>query len=121
VSQPDNLFVYGTLRRNAPNRYAALLARSGHLLGEGTVSGRLHRIADYSGLVLTDRSGDRIRGDVYRLDDPEAIYRELDTYEGCAPNDPLPHEFRRTTVAVLLDSGEPIHASAYVYVPIPEK
>lgn len=36
-------------------------------------------------------------------------------YEGCGPNDPPPHEFRRTMVPVLLDSGDSIFASAYVY------
>nr|MDQ2898790.1 gamma-glutamylcyclotransferase [Acidobacteriota bacterium] len=67
------------------------------------------------GLVLSDNPEDWVRGDVYRLDAPNAIYAKLDEYEGCGPKDPLPHEFRRTVVPVLLDSGDSITASVYIY------
>jgi gamma-glutamylcyclotransferase (GGCT)/AIG2-like uncharacterized protein YtfP len=39
----------------------------------------------------------------------------LDTYEGCGPGNPLPHEFERQVVTVILDNGSSVEAWAYVY------
>lgn len=111
----ENLFVYGTLRRGSANEPAALLHRSGRFLGHGKVRGRLYLIAAYPGLLPSSGDDHWVHGDVYRLDSPEIILPKLDIYEGCGPADPPPHEYRREIVPVLLDSGEWIDASAYVY------
>jgi gamma-glutamylcyclotransferase (GGCT)/AIG2-like uncharacterized protein YtfP len=116
TSRGENLFVYGTLRRGFANEPAAPLHRSGQFLGRGKVRGRLYLIANYPGLVPA-ADGDRwVHGELYHLDSPETILDKLDKYEGCGPADPHPHQYRRETVPVLLDSGEWIDAITYVYV-----
>ncbi len=110
-----NLFVYGTLRRNATNRHAALLHRAARFLGEAKMRGRLYRIAHYPGLVCSNGGDDWVCGDVYQLRAPAAMFRALDEYEGCGPGNPLPQEFRREVRPVLLDSGEWIRAYVYSY------
>jgi len=108
---PRNLFVYGTLR-DPDNEHSALLRRSGECIGAGRVKGRLYRIGGaagpvYRGLVPSNDDEDWVRGDVFRLRAPEALYRVLDEYEG--------GEFPRDTIAVLLDSGEWVQAAVYRY------
>lgn len=56
-----------------------------------------------------------MRGDVYRLNDPDRILPILDAYEGCNPNEPLPHEFERATVLVRMEDGTSISTTAYLY------
>ena len=111
----ENLFVYGTLRRGFSNEFASLLNASAQLIGEGSVNGRLYQVAHYPGLLLSSDPEEWVRGEVYRLESPEPIYAELDAYEGCGPTDPPPHEFRRETVSVRMDSATTIHASTYIY------
>ena len=115
MSNGANLFVYGTLRRGLRNEFAGLLRRSGQFRGSGKVKGRLYHIANYPGLVPSADNHRWVRGEVYRLNSPETILPKLDRYEGCGPSDPPPRAFRRTTLPVLLDSGEWIEAFTYVY------
>jgi gamma-glutamylcyclotransferase (GGCT)/AIG2-like uncharacterized protein YtfP len=115
MSCDDHLFVYGTLRRNFTNQFAALLQSVGQWLGQGRVQGRLYAIGEYPGLVTSDGSGEWVQGDVYCLPAPGELYSLLDPYEGCGPDDPQPHEFDRVVLPVLLHSGEWISACAYVY------
>jgi gamma-glutamylcyclotransferase (GGCT)/AIG2-like uncharacterized protein YtfP len=65
--------------------------------------------------VPSDGECDWVHGDVYDLRFPELTYLELDKYEGCAADDPLPHEYSRAVLPVLLDTGVWIQACAYVY------
>ncbi|MBV9405901.1 MAG: gamma-glutamylcyclotransferase [Acidobacteriaceae bacterium] len=108
---PRNLFVYGTLR-DAENEYGALLRCSGEWVGAGRVKGRLYRIGRnrgmvYPGLVPSNEEGNWVRGEVYRLRAPGALYRVLDQYEG--------RDYPRDAIAVLLDSGEWVRAAVYRY------
>ncbi|MCU1263441.1 MAG: hypothetical protein JWO80_6326 [Bryobacterales bacterium] len=111
----ENLFAYGTLRHGMTNEFAALLRTSAVLRGEGRVNGRLYEISRYPGLVLCAIPGEWVRGDVFELDNPGAIWPRLDAYEGCGVRDPQPHEFERELVTVQMDSGRQLCAFAYVY------
>jgi gamma-glutamylcyclotransferase (GGCT)/AIG2-like uncharacterized protein YtfP len=75
------------------------------------VQGRLYRVAYYPGLVASRRSREWVRGDVYAIDSPAKLLGILDAYEGRT----APREFKRTTLPVLLDSGDLIEAWVYVY------
>jgi hypothetical protein len=55
-------------------------------------------------------------GDVCLLNDPASSLPYLDAYEGCGPDDPLPHEFERQVVTVVLDGGQTVEAWAYIYM-----
>jgi len=114
-----NLFVYGTLRRNARRTDAQqapyeLLSRNAQFAGEATVEGTLHDLGNYTGMVVP--GSDRIIGDVFAIEPSQwdFVIARLDAYEGCTENDPRPHEYRRDVVQARLSSGEMVPAWAYV-------
>ena len=115
-SASDYLFVYGTLRLGVENDVSRVLHRSSDLVSRARARGRLYMIEDYPGFVCSDAAGDWVWGDVFRLHAPELLYPELDRYEGCRPEDPKPHEYRRSVVPVLTVSGAWMQASVYIYV-----
>jgi len=73
------------------------------LVGEGTVRGRLLRLARYPGLV---EGADRVKGELYRLDDAELL-PTLDREEG--------YNFVRSRAAVTLNDGRRARAWIYRY------
>jgi gamma-glutamylcyclotransferase (GGCT)/AIG2-like uncharacterized protein YtfP len=91
-----------------------VLAPKATFLGHGDVRGRLLDLGRYPG--LTDGAG-RVRGEIYRLDDPELL-PVLDREEG--------YNFVRSTTIVTLARGRRARAWVYRYrgpreraVPIP--
>ena len=73
------MFVYGgTLQRKVGSRMHRLLARHGDLIGDATYQGRLYRIGYYPGGVPSDDPVDVVRGEVYRLRNPNPVLRRLD-------------------------------------------
>src|SRR5436853_375545 len=84
------LFVYGTLRQGSGHPLARLLAAQARWLGTGTVAGRLYDLGAYPGMAEPEAAGQRLRGDVYELHDPDATLSILDDYEGCGPSQPRP-------------------------------
>jgi len=108
------LFVYGTLRPAANSEWSRFLATVSDPMGAARTRGMLFRIAHYPGFVPGD-GDDWVIGDVCCLHDPAALLPKLDAYEGCGPDDPPPHEYRRELVETLLDTGESLQAWAYVY------
>ncbi len=99
----DLLFVYGTLMRGFGLH--RLLAGRAEYLGEGEVPGLLFDLGAYPA-ALRGTSG-RIRGEVYRLADPE-LWQALDSAEGS--------QYHRGEVGVRLASGGEATASIYWYV-----
>jgi gamma-glutamylcyclotransferase (GGCT)/AIG2-like uncharacterized protein YtfP len=55
-----------------------LLARHGDLISDATYQGRLYRIGYYPGGVPSDDPVDVVRGEVYRLRNPNPVLRRLD-------------------------------------------
>lgn len=113
AARPSYIFVYGTLMRG----YALhpLLARGATYVGSGEIRGRLLDLGRYPGLVAGDG---RVRGEAYRLDDPELL-RTLDHEEG--------YNFQRRTALVTLADGRCARVWVYQYrgpqgraVPIPD-
>ena len=113
------LFVYGTLRRGLDNLTARLLHNSSDHLGPARARGHLYQLAGYPGFVASHEEDAWVQGELLHLRHPELTYAQLDKYEGCSPNDPLPHEYRRAILPVLLDCGAAtqawFEASVYLY------
>lgn len=106
------LFVYGSLRRGCANDEARALHVGAEWIGTGRVAGSLSQIDGYP--ALTPGGSERgVEGDLYRMRDPDAMLATLDIYEGCAPDSPTPHDYRRTIIAVRTEMGE---RRAWVYV-----
>lgn len=85
MSFGPGLFVYGSLRSDAPRPRAssrsafALLAASGVCCGPATLPGRLLAPAWFPGWVPAPQG--RVRGELWRLSDA-AVLARLDRYEG---------------------------------------
>jgi gamma-glutamylcyclotransferase (GGCT)/AIG2-like uncharacterized protein YtfP len=107
------LFVYGSLRRGARTEFSELLNRAGEHVGMGTVPGQLFQVASYPGMV-SSRQGGVVLGEVFEIKDA-AVWPVLDEYEGCGPDDPLPHEFERSIVPVKMQDGRTLDAWVYLY------
>lgn len=97
----DRLFAYGTLMRGY--RLHAVLARGATFVGAGSVSGRLLDLGGYPGLIA---GRGRVRGEVYRLDDPQLL-PVLDREEG--------YNFARRRTIVTLAGGRRARAWLYRY------
>ena len=112
---PNFLFVYGTLRRDNRHEMYHLLARHAHFVGEGALRGRLFMVEDYPGAVPSDSPADSVRGEVYRLHDPDLVFKQLDAYEDYDPEDPDESLYRRQLLEVQLEDDKSLPAWVYVY------
>jgi gamma-glutamylcyclotransferase (GGCT)/AIG2-like uncharacterized protein YtfP len=74
------LFVYGTLRSEFDNPYARLLRSRAELVGPATVPGSIFRVEHYP--AWKSAPAGEVRGELYRLTDPETTLKALDEYEG---------------------------------------
>jgi gamma-glutamylcyclotransferase (GGCT)/AIG2-like uncharacterized protein YtfP len=111
----DYLFVYGTLGRNAQHEMHGHLIRNADDAGEGTFNGILYRLAHYPGAVASDRPGDIVHGELYRLRDAAEVFRHLDPYEGCGPHDPTPRQYVREIKPIRRADGMQVQAWIYIY------
>jgi gamma-glutamylcyclotransferase (GGCT)/AIG2-like uncharacterized protein YtfP len=102
------LFVYGTLMRG--HALHRVLASAATLVGEGRVRGRLLDLGDYPGLI--DGVG-RVRGEIYRLDDPELL-AVLDRVEGYN-FERVGYIFERRRATVTLANGRRARVWVYRY------
>jgi gamma-glutamylcyclotransferase (GGCT)/AIG2-like uncharacterized protein YtfP len=104
---PVALFVYGTLKREAPGRRHRLL-RDARYVRNASVTGILYDLGRYPGLVRVLANGHRVVGELYELPDEAAprLLRELDRYEG--------PEFSRRRIYVTLPDGR--RRAAWTYV-----
>jgi gamma-glutamylcyclotransferase (GGCT)/AIG2-like uncharacterized protein YtfP len=113
-TEPQYLFVYGTLR----SRFQAhrIFAGRAHPVGLGQMSGRLYDTGSYPGAVAATTPHDRVHGELYRLDPESAteLLLELDRYEGFLPDAPEESLFRRVRAEVTTENGS-LHC-AWVYL-----
>ncbi len=115
LEEPRHLFVYGTLMRGSRSRYAHLLHRRAMFSGEATARGRLYHLGRYPGAVFEGEFRRKIHGEIFRLKDM-ALLDALDAYEGCRPQDPQPHLFRRETIEVQFKNRTRLHAWSYAFI-----
>lgn len=108
------LFVYGSLRRDAPGSRHELLGEGAEFLGRGRVRGRLLDLGAYPGLVAAVTQDEWVRGELHAIPGRRALAR-LDAYEDYDPRRPERSLFLRREAKVELDSGEVIAAWVYVY------
>jgi gamma-glutamylcyclotransferase (GGCT)/AIG2-like uncharacterized protein YtfP len=109
------LFVYGSLRRAACTQWSKFLADDSRFVGSGHTHGALFQLDGYPGMTVSPSEEAWVTGEVYLLHEPSSLLRSLDAYEGCGPDDALPHAFERQVVTVVLDSGQSVEAWAYIY------
>ncbi len=107
----ERLFVYGSLRSDAPRRHQAarqaytVLGKGAVLEAKATLAGRLYAPAWHPALVPW--RGGRVEGEVWRIESGDLLAK-LDAYEGEA----YVRERRRAT----LKDGRRVTAWTYRYV-----
>lgn len=92
---PRCVFVYGTLRRGGRNDIARFIP-SPEFLGDAWITGTLHDLGAYPGIVLHGKG--RVVGEVYRI--TPAVERELDLLEEVRPDDGGEYMKREVEVSV---------------------
>jgi gamma-glutamylcyclotransferase (GGCT)/AIG2-like uncharacterized protein YtfP len=114
------LFVYGSLLQELLSPTHRQLLQATTFLGRGCFPGRLYELGNYPGAILDESSPVMVRGQLLLLPDDE-ILKALDSYEGCSVVDPLPHEYSRTRITILLDNHDSLLAWTYLYILPTEK
>lgn len=114
IDDPTHLFVYGTLLRGLGHPMARRLLRQAKLVGVGSIEGRLYDLGAYPAAVAARARGERVMGEVYALASRARLLEALDRYEGCGPDDPEPHLYRRRAVEVRLTGGGVLSAWTYL-------
>lgn len=113
-SEPQYIFVYGTLKRNIANPVGAMMRAHANYTAEAIIAGRIYDLGPYPGLVLED-CGTAVYGELYEIERPNALLSLLDAYEGCSSEDQHPHEFSRVLATVRDNEGMDYRAWVYVY------
>ena len=107
------LFVYGSLKKSVGHPMHGVLSRYALAEGAARFRGRLYDLGRYPAAVPDDSGREHVVGELYRLLDPQVVLARLDAYEGCAPGDPQPHEYRREVRPVETEAGE---RPAWIYL-----
>lgn len=107
------LFVYGTLRKECSTGAHKEYLGQADFVSPAKIRGQLFMVDYYPGLVLSETEHWAI-GEIYLLENESQLH-DLDVYEGCAKKSPQPHEYKRCMTQVVLYSGEPLQAWAYIY------
>ena len=115
----EYLFVYGSLRHDTaagqPHPMHRVVASHCRFVGTGRCRGQLFELGGYPGLVLSSRAGAPVRGEIYRVDNPGALWPILDAYEDCDPGQPTLSEYRREKIPVTAGPGRTLAAWTYLY------
>ena len=64
-------------------------------IGSAHFQGRLYDNDGYPGVVDSLAPEEKVLGDVFEIPTDPAFLARLDAFEGCGPEDPQPHEYRR--------------------------
>jgi gamma-glutamylcyclotransferase (GGCT)/AIG2-like uncharacterized protein YtfP len=113
-SEPNHLFVYGTLRPGLAPPVIAEVVATLRVAGPATVPGRLYSLGAYPGCVLDNDCGQLVHGALLEIDDPSVLER-LDWYEGYAAHDERGSLFTRTTCRATTPGGGQVFSWIYVY------
>jgi gamma-glutamylcyclotransferase (GGCT)/AIG2-like uncharacterized protein YtfP len=108
ASNPELLFVYGTLRPALAVGWPRKLVADLEVVGVATVSGLLYDLGDYPGMVAGEGV---VHGDLLRIGDEERL-AAIDAYEECGGPQAL---YRREAVLATLANGTRVEAWAYFF------
>lgn len=105
----EPVFVYGTLRKGGSNHFRMSGA---DFIGEGKISGKIHRITWYPALVCGGETF--VKGEFYKVS--KRHLATLDEFEGITPDATEPREYHRISVPVHLESGETTEAYVWEWI-----
>ena len=105
----DLLFVYGTLLSGIDHPMGRKLRNEATLLGPASTRGRLYQISWYPGLVPSNDGTEMVKGELYRLPEPQKSFGWLDEYEAVDSG-----EYRRS-VGEVFHKDSLLKAWMYIY------
>ncbi len=108
------LFVYGTLRKGVDIPINKKIGKDLEWIGVGKLKGSLYDIGSYPGAV-NDSSASVIKGDVFKLLNPEKTLAILDKYERFYPDNLTKSDYIRKDETIELESDEQVVAGIYWY------
>ncbi|MBS2213707.1 gamma-glutamylcyclotransferase [Carboxylicivirga mesophila] len=115
---PNNghyLFVYGTLLNNSDHPMATYLNQQAKFTTSGFLVGKLYKVDDYPGAIVTQQIDERVYGQIYSLQNEEQVLNELDKYEETGVDFSEPCEYIREVVEVFDDFGKVFNCWVYLY------
>jgi gamma-glutamylcyclotransferase (GGCT)/AIG2-like uncharacterized protein YtfP len=104
----DYLFVYGTLMVDADNNMSRFLIKHSEFIEKGYFCGKLYKVNNFPGAVLSDNTSDKVYGSVYKITNKDHVFKVLDAYEGVEEN-----LFKRVIINAFLN---PKSISTWVYL-----
>ena len=110
---PELVFFYGTLMSGFKRPGRAPIESKLTLVGRGSISAALFDLGIYPAAIPATDS--RVRGEVYRMTEPELVLRALDEIEGFRPGQPEASLYTRVNATVTFDDGRTEDAWAYFY------
>jgi gamma-glutamylcyclotransferase (GGCT)/AIG2-like uncharacterized protein YtfP len=111
LNVPAYLFVYGTLMGG--QREDVLGEVGAKFVGRGTIRAKLYDLGQYPGAKSDQRH--QVRGELYRLTDPEKAITLLDEYEEFVVDERRKSLFVRDRALVTLEDGRTRTAWVYLY------
>lgn len=112
LSDPEYIFVYGTLRKGAGHPMNRALEAQATYAGPGRFPGKLYDLGSYPAAVpchgVPRHEGGMVIGDLYCLHRPERILPLLDRYEGCTDMDGSGADYRREARTVQISPMVPM-------------
>ncbi|MEM7399214.1 MAG: gamma-glutamylcyclotransferase family protein [Pseudomonadota bacterium] len=107
MSDPEHIFVYGTLRHGSNHPMARRLTAQARHIGQARTPGRLYDMGWYPAAMFDAESATRIIGDVFALPPGGRLLAEIDAYEEGDPN------YERIRLDVTIIGGGKLHVWTY--------
>lgn len=109
----DLVFFYGTLMSGFKRQGRARIDLALEPVGRGWIQAILFDIGIYPAAIPAADS--RVRGEIHRMLEPDAVLHALDEIEGYRPGRPDASLYLRAEVPVTLDDGRVEQAWVYLY------
>lgn len=111
----DYLFVYGTLMHGYKHEMADFLNQHAEFYGEAYFNGKLYKVANFPGAVLSNLPEDKVYGHVFKLKNTDPLLSVLDAYEGIDAASKEPDLYKRLKVRVYFENANALDVWVYVY------
>ncbi|RYU97294.1 gamma-glutamylcyclotransferase family protein [Emticicia agri] len=118
MTETEYLFVYGTLLSEYGNIEShEWINKFAEPLGKAIMQAKMYMVDYYPGIVPC-QNGEKyfVKGELYRLKEPNKLFSLLDKYEEYNPMDPAHSEYVRKKATVILKSdGQEYEAWVYYF------
>lgn len=117
MTRVNNLFVYGTLRKDFQHDFYDLLEKNSIYMGIGFVKAKLFDLGDYPGAIASNDIYSLLSGEVYQINQDRLsfVLNELDNYEEYYKDNLNCSEYIRKIVSVSMGNDEFINSWIYWY------